>query len=72
MNILSREVTLPASFLSSPLAVNETWLLQFLIGVCACVLRSCMRSFDLSEFARIITSTFMQGFQNNLALFFSP
>ena len=46
-------------FCKAPLRVSETYLLQFLFGVC-------MR---LSGFVRTITCTIMHGFQNSLAQF---
>ena len=43
-------------------------LLQFLFGVYACVVHACVRmSVRPSELVRAKTSTFMHGFQNNLA-----
>ena len=50
-------------FLSGPLVVSETKLLQSQFGVCMC--------FHLSEFVQTVTSTIVDGFQNNLTELFS-
>ena len=53
--------------LLSLLAVSETELLHVLVGVCSSIsvcMHACLR---LSEFVRAITSTFINGFQKNLA-----
>ena len=45
--------------------MNETLLLQLRLGEFACIVSASVR------FVQAITSTFMHGFQNNLALLFS-
>ena len=52
-------LNLYTKFLSIPIAVSETLLLQLQFDVSVCV--------RPSGFVRAITSTFVYGFQNNLA-----
>ena len=53
-------------FLSSLRTMSETWLLQFLFGICACVSSCVCACIRPSGIFRAKIFTFMHGFQNDL------